>query len=100
MCFLKLPLGILQQVLSVRGVDNEDCPIIAGTRESRQQDKRNCRPSSHLPSPLSERRFTKRRVAPLTPAGSCRKNASVVYTYVPLDRKSTRLNSSHGYISY
>src|SRR2546429_746857 len=35
------------------------------------------------------------RTAPLSPSGT-----SWMATHVNLDRKSTRLNSSHGYISY
>src|SRR5512133_1350599 len=46
--------------------------------------------------PFAANKFTNSLAAPGTPLGSCRKNASVVYTYVPAPYFATRIPPSLG----
>ena len=87
---LELGLVVLEEILAVRRVDREHgAPIAAARGERERRDAREpatratvhgdtARPAGVWLTIGGPSRFTKSRAAPGTPAGSCRKNASVV----------------------
>src|SRR5687768_18016700 len=72
-------LGIEEQAMAVEVID-DPCVGIARPRDDQREHERRQKRGSHAASPARSRSFSRERVR--------------------TDRKSTRLNSSHGYISY
>ena len=88
---LERGLVVLEQILPVRRVHREHRAAVAAARRERERSSANTsarvRDATHGDTARAAgvelalggpSRFTNRRAAPGTPAGSCRKNASVV----------------------